>query len=183
MVVTMKRFLIYMLCLTLICVSCSISVSANISGADIRRGVRICRTAGDYSVSVKLLAYSFEGVKYVKFGKSSIVSEKMAASAQLREIAASALAKSETASEGVVSFYDGSDLEFAVGMAKYKLELVCEDGTTYAYFTVYDRYDFDGLRTDGTFSDGMNNLGYQLQENGVLHGYDWIADVCFAFGE
>ena len=46
-----------------------------------------------------------------------------------------------------------------------------------ADITVSDIYDFDEYRDDNSFGNIMNNLGYGMQNIGIIKPYEWEASV------
>lgn len=171
----MKRFLSVLLVFALLLSAFPFSVGAVTTPRDgefLAGGLYLTQLVSEYSCAFRLFSYSLRGAKSVRFGKSSAFSQKLAASEQLLAIAASGAEGS-----GDVSFYDGSDLEYAVGEASYTLSYRRTEHGSEAVFVISDRYDFDSLRGSDSFSELLNDLGYLLQNSGNLHIYDWSAEV------
>ncbi len=170
----MKRLIACLLAVGLLLTAALLPVGAkglSIPRSWLRKGIFFSRTAGEYSESVRLLSYAFSDVSHVTFGESSSLSRKLAASPQLQALL------SGGASEGVVNFYDNSDLEFSIGGAHYELFFETISGVKYAKFVLRDTYDFTEIRDGSNLSQLLNNLGTQWQSQGVITPYDWIAFV------
>lgn len=180
----MKRFLVFLLSMLLVCGICTARVGTSFVSAEedegiriprswVRSGVFLLRYAGFYSESVRFLSYAFEDVSHVTYGETSVLARKLSDSKQLREILEDALEQGLTEAEGVASFYDGSDLEYSIGAAGYTLRI---EGNT-AVFVLKDVYDFTEVRDGGSISNILNNLGYEWQQNGTITPYTWMVKV------
>ncbi len=178
----MKRFTVILLSMVLLFSLCASSVvSANddvqIPKSWLRRGVFMTRTAGLYSESVRFLRYAFQNISHVTYGETSVLAQKLAKSEQLNTILEDVLSQGLTERSGVVSFYDGSDLEFSIGASEYSMRIERKDGKQIAVFILRDTYDFTEIRDGSSISNLLNNFGYKLQESGTITPYDWIARV------
>ena len=173
----MKRFLLFILLLALL-LPCTIKPTVTqaqmLPNTQViaRGGIQLCRLAGQYSASARLLTYSAKGVKHVRFGPESVFSKQIAESEQL-----SVLTKTMQAGNGTVSFYGSGDLEYAIGEASYTLTFTDDKNGKVAKFLISDRYDFNGIREGNSVSVLLNNIGYILQNRGTLLNYDWVAEV------
>ena len=184
----MKRFLTIILSIALMLSLfaspiASAKESIQLPKSWVRRGVFLIRTAGFYSESVRFLTYAFQNVSHVTYGETSVLAGKLAKSTQLNDILQDALEKGLTEAAGVVSFYDGSDLEFSIGVAEYAMRIENEDGKMIAVFTLKDTYDFTEIRSSGSVSDLLNNIGHKLQEEGTITPYTWFVKVVIPLEE
>ena len=184
----MKRFLTIILSIALMLSLfaspvASAKESIQLPKSWVRRGVFLIRTAGFYSESVRFLTYAFQNVSHVTYGETSVLAGKLAKSTQLNDILQDALENDLTDAAGVVSFYDGSDLEFSIGVAEYAMRIENEDGKMIAVFTLKDTYDFTEIRSSGSVSDLLNNIGHKLQEEGTITPYTWFVKVVIPLEE
>ncbi len=179
----MKRILVFLLCTTMIL---ALYLPLTVSAED--RSVRppcLWEKSGNklqnlsllYSESIRFLTYAFEGIDHVTYGKTSSLAQSLAESYQLQEILKDAMSKGLTESNGAVSFYDGSDLEYSIGKCIYKMRFDTVKRKPVAIFVLTDTYDFTEIRTGDSISNMLNNLGYELQKNGSIKAYTWMVKV------
>lgn len=179
----MKRFAAVILSVVLLfslCVPSTATAESDgirIPGSWVRDGFRLLKTTNFYSESIRFLNYAFENVDHVTYGETSVLAGKLGESDQLRDILEEALEQGITEGRGSASFYDGSDLEYSIGVAEYTLRLESANGQTVAVFVLKDTYDFTEIRSGGSISNLLNNLGYELQKNGTIKPYTWMVKV------
>ncbi len=179
----MKRFVAAILSLVLLVSLCGPATAIaesdgiRVPGSWVRGGFKLLKTTNFYSESFRFLAYAFENVDHVTYGETSVLARKLSESEQLQDILEEALAHGLTEQNGIASFYDGSDLEFSIGVAEYTMRLETTNGKSAAIFVLKDTYDFTEIREGGTISNLLNNLGYELQKNGTIKAYTWMVKV------
>lgn len=79
------------------------------------------------------------------------------------------------------SFYSGTlgiefkspELFYSIQHANIELTGLKNNDSWNVHVYLYDSYDFDEYRNNGTFADFANNVGYFLQNKGYITTYDW----------
>lgn len=185
----MKRFAAVILSVVLLFSLCAPSAAIaegdgiRVPGSWVRGGFKLLKTTNFYSESIRFLNYAFENVDHVTYGETSVLARKLGESDQLLDILEKALEEGLAEGKGSASFYDGSDLEYSIGVAEYTLRLESENGKTVAIFILKDTYDFTEIRGNGSISNLLNNLGYELQKNGTIKPYTWMVKVVIPLEE